>query len=54
MCKSLSPLEKRKVKIEFGKYLLCKSDEKGEYCKPNTENAKGVIDLDNETNRYSC
>ena len=56
MCESLSPLEEKKVKNEFGKCLLCQSDEKAEYCKPNTETAQRVmvIDLANERNIFSC
>ena len=49
MRKSLSPLKKRKVEIDFEKCLLCQSDEKSEYRKPNVEN---VVDLAIERNKY--
>ena len=52
MCESLSPLKKRKVEIDFGKCLLCQSDEKSEYRKPNIKTVQRVIDLANERNRY--
>ena len=37
MCKSLIPIKKREVEIDFGKCLLCQSDKKSEYCKPSLE-----------------
>ena len=40
MFESPSPLKKRKVEIDFEKCLLCQSDEKSEYHKPNVETLK--------------
>ena len=49
MCKSLIPIKKREVEIDFGECLLCHSDKKSEYCKSSLER---IVDEAFERKKY--
>ena len=49
MCKSVIPVKKREVEIDFEKCLLCQSDKKSKYCKPSLQR---VVDVAIERNKY--
>lgn len=54
MCELFNPLKKMNAEIDFGKCLLCQSDEKSECRKLNDEIVRRVIYLANEKKILRC